>query len=53
MTGCSFGDVVPVTYNESLIATIMMVFGATFYGKVFGDFEALMQLTRGDIVFKK
>jgi hypothetical protein len=42
MTGCSFGDVAPTTYYESLIATIVMALGATFYAKVFGDFEALM-----------
>ena len=53
MTGNSFGDVTPYTNMEIIVATIMMVMGATFYGKIFADFESLMILTRSDKIEKR
>lgn len=44
MTGNSFGTVTPKTRYEMIDGTIVMVLGATFYGKIFADFGSLIWL---------
>ena len=53
MTGCSFGDVSPGNFLENFITMIMMVFGASFYGKIFADFESILAFMHGDSSEKK
>ena len=44
MTGASYGDVTPNTIIEIILAVFMMILGASFYGKVFADFEKIIQI---------
>ena len=44
MTGASFGDVTPNTEFEIVLSIIMMILGASFYGKVFADFEKIIHI---------
>ena len=53
MTGTSYGDVSPTTNYEIFISIIMMILGASFYGKVFADFEKIMQVMRKERMDKK
>ncbi len=53
MTGTSFGDVTPQTDYEVLLSVVMMVLGATFYGKIFADFESIMYVTRTEKLEKR
>lgn len=53
MTGNSYGDVTPQTMPEMILSLVMMVLGASFYGKLFADFATIMEIVRADKVEKK
>lgn len=44
MTGCSYGDVTPRSFNEVIVSLVIYVVGACILAKVFGDFASLMYL---------
>ena len=53
MTGASYGDVTPNTSQEIVISVMMLVIGASFYGKVFADFEKIIQINKLEKIEKK
>ncbi len=48
MNGLCYGNVSGITGAEITISVIVMVIGASFYAKVFADFETIIRLSRKD-----
>ena len=44
MSGNSIGEPNPATIGERVISLIFMLFGAGFYGKIFGDLVFIFKL---------
>ena len=42
MTSIGFGDMVPGTYIEKILALFVMILGASIYGDLFGRFVAII-----------
>jgi hypothetical protein len=53
MNGLCYGNVSGVTGAEITISIIVMVIGASFYAKVFADFETIIRLSRKDKLEKR
>ena len=42
MTSIGFGDILPLTNTEKLVALLVMIIGASTYGSLFGSFVAII-----------
>lgn len=42
MTGIGYGDIIPLTDTEKLIALVIMIVGATTYASLFGTFVSII-----------
>lgn len=50
LTGCSFGDVSPLTLNEILLSLATFLIGTILLAKIFSDFASLKNLLEAENV---